>query len=184
MQPSVVPPAPLSRRDAVAAAVLAFLTFVVFLRTLDCGFINFDDKYYVTENKHVTNGLTVDGACWAFTAYVPFYWHPLTWLSLQLDASLWWPNPWGFLLTNVLLHAANAALVFLALRTLTGAFWRSAAVALLFAVHPLRVESVAWVTERKDVLMPASDCWHCALTRSMLIGPRLGDTWRWRRYTP
>jgi tetratricopeptide (TPR) repeat protein len=152
MLPSVVRPVPLSRRDGVAAAALAVLTFVVFLRALDCGFINFDDRFYVTRNKHVTNGLTLDGARWAFTAYAPFYWHPLTWLSLQLDASLWWPDPRGFLLTNVLFHAANAALVFLALRLLTGVYWCSAAAALLFAVHPLRVESVAWVTERKDVL--------------------------------
>jgi tetratricopeptide (TPR) repeat protein len=79
-------------------------------------------------------------------------WHPLTWLSLELDASLWGLDPRGFHLTNVLLHAANAALAFLALRSLTGAFWRSAAVALLFAVHPLRTEAVAWVSERKGVL--------------------------------
>jgi tetratricopeptide (TPR) repeat protein len=151
MQPPVVRPGP-RRRDGIAAAAIAGLTFVVFLRALDCGFINFDDPYYVTRNKLVTNGLTVEGARWAFTAVAPYYWHPLTWLSLQLDASLWWPKPAGFLLTNVLLHAANAALLFLALRSLTGAYWRSVAVALLFALHPLRVESVAWVAERKDVL--------------------------------
>jgi tetratricopeptide (TPR) repeat protein len=143
---------PLGRRDAFAAAVLAGITVVVFLRALDCGFINFDDTSYVTDNKHVTTGLTLAGAGWAFTAYTPIYWQPLTWLSLQLDSSLWWPKPWGFLLTNLLLHAANAALLFVALRSLTAVFWRSAAAALFFAVHPLRVESIAWVTERKDVL--------------------------------
>jgi tetratricopeptide (TPR) repeat protein len=152
MQPSVVRPGPPRRRDGIAAAAIACLTFVVFLRAVDCGFVNFDDTYYVTRNKHVTNGLTLEGARWAFAAVAPYYWHPLTWLSLQLDASLWWPRPGGFLLTNVLLHAANAALLFLALRGLTGAYWRSVAVALLFALHPLRVESVAWVAERKDVL--------------------------------
>jgi tetratricopeptide (TPR) repeat protein len=152
MRPSGVRYEPLCRRDAVAAAALAGITVLVFLRALDCGFINFDDTSYVTANKHVTAGLSVDGARWAFTAFTPFYWHPLTWLSLQLDASLWWPKAAGFLLTNVLLHAANAGLLFLALRSLTGAYWRSIMVALLFAVHPLRVESVAWVTERKDVL--------------------------------
>jgi tetratricopeptide (TPR) repeat protein len=152
MQSSVVAPGPLDRRDLLAAAVIALFTFVVFFRALDCGFINFDDEYYVTRNKVVTNGLTPEGARWAFTATAPYYWHPLTWLSLQLDASLWWPKPFGFLLTNVLLHAANAAILFFALRSLTGAYWRSAAAAVLFAVHPLRVESVAWVAERKDVL--------------------------------
>jgi tetratricopeptide (TPR) repeat protein len=142
----------LTRRDWQIAAALAVCTAVTFLRALDGGFINFDDPYYVTKNPNVTAGLTLDGARWALTTTTPFYWHPLTWLSLQLDASLSWPSPRGFLLTNVLLHAANAALLFLALHALTGAPWRSAAVALLFAVHPLRVESVAWVTERKDVL--------------------------------
>jgi tetratricopeptide (TPR) repeat protein len=142
----------IGRRDAAVAAGLAFLTFVVFLRALDCGFINFDDRTYVTNNRYVTKGLTLEDARWAFTTYSTTYWQPLTWLSLQLDASLSWPNPRGFLLTNVLLHAVNAALLFLALRLLTGAFGRSAAAALLFAVHPLRVESIAWVTERKDVL--------------------------------
>jgi tetratricopeptide (TPR) repeat protein len=151
-QPSAAGAGPPGRRDAAAAAALAAVTFVVFLRALACGFINFDDRDYVTENRYVTSGLTLDGARWAFTTYAPVYWQPLAWLSLQLDASLWWPNPRGFLLTNVLLHAANAGLLFLSLRTLTGAYWRSAAAALLFAVHPLRVESVAWVTERKDVL--------------------------------
>ena len=89
---------------------------------------------------------------WAFTTFTQANWHPLTWLSLQLDASIWGDKPFGFHLVNVVLHAANAALLFLALRALTGSFGRSAAVGLLFAVHPLRVESVAWVAERKDVL--------------------------------
>jgi tetratricopeptide (TPR) repeat protein len=152
MHPSEVRQTALGRRDAAAAAAIAILTFLVFLPALDCGFITLDDQAYVTKNRHVINGLTLDGVRWAFTSYMPFYWHPLTWLSLQLDASLWWPKPRGFLLTNVLLHAANAALLFLALRALTGCYWRSAAVATFFALHPLRVESVAWVTERKDVL--------------------------------
>jgi Flp pilus assembly protein TadD len=138
--------------DAALAVTLAVCTCLVFQRALGCGFINFDDPHYVTRNSHVTAGLTLDGLRWAFTTVTPFAWCPLTWLSLQADASLWWPNPKGFLLTNVLLHSANAALVFLALRSLTGSRWRSALAALLFALHPLRVESVAWVTERKDVL--------------------------------
>ncbi len=139
-------------RHWLAAGVLAGVTFLVFARALGAGFVNFDDPFYVTRNAHVTSGLSAAGTRWAFTTFDVFNWHPLTWLSLQLDATLFGTNARGFHLTNVLLHAANAAVLFLALRSLTGVFWRSAAVALLFAVHPLRVESVAWVAERKDVL--------------------------------
>jgi tetratricopeptide (TPR) repeat protein len=152
MQPATAPAAPLGRRDWLAAAALASLTFVAFARALGCGFVNYDDTNYVTRNPQVTAGLSAAGARWAFSTFHAANWHPLTWLSLQLDATLWGAEPFGFHLTSVLLHAANAALLFLALRALTGAYWRSAAVALLFAVHPLRVESVAWVSERKDVL--------------------------------
>src|SRR5579883_1257197 len=144
-------------REWVAAGLLAGISLAVFARALDCGFVNYDDMEYVTRNRDVLRGLTPGGVGWAFTTCYNSNWHPLTWLSLELDASLWHlpdggPDPTGFHLTNVLVHAASAALLFLALRALTGAFWRSAAVALLFAVHPLRVESVAWVSERKDVL--------------------------------
>ncbi len=152
MHPATPPAAPLGRRDWLAAAALAGLTFAAFARALGCGFVNYDDTNYVTRNPQVTVGLSAAGVRWAFTTFHAANWHPLTWLSLQLDASLWGTEPFGFHLTSVLLHAANAALLFLALRSLTGAYWRSAAVALLFAVHPLRVESVAWVSERKDVL--------------------------------
>ncbi len=151
----VVPRRPELRvwRDALTAVLLGGITFAVFAPALSCKFVNLDDPYYVTRNPHVTAGLSAGGTRWAFTTFEFFNWHPLTWLSLQLDATLWHgPDPQGFHLTNVLLHAANAALAFLALRGLTGAFWRSLAAALLFAVHPLRVESVAWVAERKDVL--------------------------------
>jgi tetratricopeptide (TPR) repeat protein len=143
---------PHTRRDWIAAAVLAFVAFVAFWPALDCGFVNLDDPDYVTRNKSVTDGLTGAGFRYAFTASGVGNWHPLTWLSLQLDATFSKMDPFGYHLTSVLLHAANAALLFLALRSLTGAFWRSGAVALLFAVHPLRVESVAWIAERKDVL--------------------------------
>ena len=145
-------------RDRLAAAALAGLTFAVFYPAAEGKFVNFDDYAYVSKNKLVTGGLSFAGARWAFTTSRAANWHPLTWLSLQLDGTLWnsgptgIPDPWGYHLTNVLLHAANAALVFLVFRSLTGAYWRSIAVALLFAVHPLRVESVAWIAERKDVL--------------------------------
>jgi tetratricopeptide (TPR) repeat protein len=144
--------APSRRLDYVLAATLAVLTFATFLPALQCEFVNFDDPHYITNNPRVTGGLTPQNIGWALTVYRTNYWHPLTWLSLQLDASLWWPGALGFHLTNILLHSCNATLLFFALYALTGARWRSAAVALLFAVHPLRVESVAWVTERKDVL--------------------------------
>jgi protein O-mannosyl-transferase len=142
----------LSRRDWLVAVLLAGTVFAAFAPALDCKFIGFDDPIYVSENPLVLQGLSREGVIWAFTTFRLANWHPLTWLSFELDATLMGPGPRGFHLTNVLLHAANAALLFLALRTLTREFWPSVAVALLFAVHPLRVESVAWVSERKDVL--------------------------------
>jgi tetratricopeptide (TPR) repeat protein len=116
------------------------------------GFVDMDDPLYVRDNPEVRAGLTAEGVRWAFTTFETSNWHPLTWLSLQLDATLFGPGPWGFHLTNVVLHAANTLLLYLALLRMTGAFWRSAAVAALFGLHPLHVESVAWVAERKDVL--------------------------------
>jgi tetratricopeptide (TPR) repeat protein len=148
---------PGSRRDWLTAAALAAVTFAAFGPALRCQFVNFDDTVYAAANPRVQEGLTGRGVAWAFTTFELSNWHPLTWLSLQLDATLWRQadgkaGPFGFHLTNVLLHAANAALLFLALRALTGAYGPSAAAALLFAVHPLRAESVAWIAERKDVL--------------------------------
>jgi tetratricopeptide (TPR) repeat protein len=115
-------------------------------------FVSFDDYHYVRNNPNVHVGLSVEGLSWAFTNFYAIHWHPLTWLSLQLDYELHGLNPRGFHLTNLLLHAANAVLLFLALRWSTGNVWPAAVVAALFAVHPLHVESVAWVTERKDML--------------------------------
>ena len=107
---------------------------------------------YVYENPQVSRGLTAQGIAWAFTHSHGANWHPLTWLSHMLDCQLYGLSAGGHHLTNVLLHAATAVLLFLVLRRMTGGFWPSALVAALFAVHPLRVESVAWVAERKDVL--------------------------------
>jgi tetratricopeptide (TPR) repeat protein len=152
MYPATVQRVPPGRPEWLAAAALAGIAFATLSPALGYDFVNFDDPDYVTRNVYVTRGLSPEGARWAFTTFSVSNWHPLTWLSLQLDATLWGTNAGGYHLTNLLLHAANAALLFLALRALTGAFWRSAAVALLFAVHPLRAESVAWVSERKDVL--------------------------------
>ena len=131
---------------------LAAITWLVFGQTLRHQFVNLDDGEYVFKNAQVARGLTLEGIVWAFTHVHADNWHPLTWISHMLDCQLYGLNPGGHHLTNVLLHAATAILLFLVLRQMTGAFWRSAFVAAVFAIHPLRVESVAWVAERKDVL--------------------------------
>jgi tetratricopeptide (TPR) repeat protein len=115
-------------------------------------FVSLDDPTYVFDNPRVKAGLSWEGVRWAWTHFHASNWHPMTWWSLQLDATLFGEGPRGFHIVNVVLHAASAAVLFLALQMMTGAPWASAAVAALFAVHPLRVESVAWVSERKDVL--------------------------------
>jgi tetratricopeptide (TPR) repeat protein len=132
--------------------VLAAITFAVFGQTLHHGFVDFDDSDYVYNNPMVIQGLTPKGIIWAFTAMDAYNWHPLTWLSHMLDCQLYGLNPGGHHLTNVLLHTTTVIALFLVLRQMTGAFWRSAFVAAIFAIHPLRVESVAWVAERKDIL--------------------------------
>ena len=131
---------------------LAVIVWVVFGQTLYYPFINFDDNLYVYENPQVSQGLTLAGIGWAFTHSYASNWHPLTWISHMLDCQIYGLKAGGHHLTNVLLHATAAILLFLVLRRLTGSLWRSAVVAAIFAVHPLRVESVAWVAERKDVL--------------------------------
>ena len=131
---------------------LAAITWFVFGQTRAFQFINFDDNEYVFKNAQVARGLTMEGIAWAFTHVYAANWHPLTWLSHMVDCQLYGLNPGGHHLTNVFLHAATAILLFLVLRNMTGALWRSAFVAAVFAIHPLRVESVAWVVERKDVL--------------------------------
>ena len=131
---------------------LAGITWLVFGQTLHHEFVNYDDGEYVLKNAQVTRGLTLEGIGWAFTHVHSSNWHPLTWLSHMLDCQLYGLNPGGHHLTNVLLQAITAILLFIVLRQMTGAFWRSAFVAAIFAIHPLRVESVAWVAERKDLL--------------------------------
>lgn len=132
---------------------LAVLTFAVFGSAWNYAFLGFDDPEYVSENPHVQSGLTPADMSWAFTTFDTANWHPLTWLSLQLDAQIWGGrNPRGFHATNIVLHASSTVLLFLALANMTGEVWRSAVVAALFGIHPLRAESVAWIAERKDVL--------------------------------
>ena len=132
--------------------LLFLLTVGVFLPALRGQFIPFDDYYYINGNAHVKTGLTAMNAQWAFVSLEHSNWHPVTWLSHMLDCQLYGLKPWGHHLTGVLFHAANTLLVFLLWRRLTGSVWRSLAVAVLFGWHPLRVESVAAICERKDVL--------------------------------
>ncbi len=124
---------------------------LLFSRAADYGFSNYDDPSYVTNNPAVKAGLVWSSVVWAFTAPTD-YWHPLTWLSHMLDWQLFGADAYGHHLTSLLWHATNAVLVFLLLRRLTGAYWTAAFAAALFAWHPLRVESVVWITERKDVM--------------------------------
>ena len=132
-------------------AGLALVTLVVYLPTRHHGFVAYDDQQYVTDNPRVQAGLTWSGLIWAFGFHAG-NWHPAAWLSHMLDCQLYGANAGGHHLTSVLLHVASALLLFSVLNRMTGARWRSAAVAALFAWHPLHVESVAWVAERKDVL--------------------------------
>jgi protein O-mannosyl-transferase len=138
--------------ERVVALILIVACLIAFGRVAKCGFINFDDGVYVTQNPHVREGLTLKSVVWAFKTTHATNWHPLTWLSHMVDFELFELNPAGHHLTNLFFHIANTLLLFLLLRNATGCFWESAAVAALFALHPLRVESVAWVSERKDVL--------------------------------
>jgi hypothetical protein len=131
---------------------LVILTVITFWSLKDCGFINLDDSRYVYENTYVRSGLNWDSVRYAFSSFELSNWHPLTWLSLMLDYQIFGLNPQGFHLTNLLFHILNAILLFLVLSRMTKRLWPSAFVAALFAIHPLHVESVAWISERKDVL--------------------------------
>src|SRR5580658_7954862 len=136
-------------------AVCIFLfvaAFLLFSPALNHKFLDYDDPDYVTQNIHIQHGFAWENIRWAFTTGHAANWHPLTWLSHMLDWKLYGDNPRGHHATNLILHSLNAVLAFLALRKLTGSFWTSAFAAALFAFHPLRVESVVWVAERKDVL--------------------------------
>jgi protein O-mannosyl-transferase len=138
-----------------AAAMCLFLFCIVFWAFFPStanSFINFDDPDYVTANPHIQVGLTLAGLKWAFVSIYAGNWHPLTWLSHMADCQVFGLRPWGHHLTSVLLHAVNAVLLFFLLHKLTRSTWRSLLVTALFGLHPLRVESVAWIAERKDVL--------------------------------
>ncbi len=137
---------------ALTSVALAAVTLAVFWGARQCQFVNYDDPAYITSNQAIQHGLTAQSVRWAFTTGEASNWHPLTWLSHLADVQLYGMNPAGHHFTSIFLHALNGALLFLILRRMTGAYGRSLAVAALFALHPLRVESVAWASERKDVL--------------------------------
>ena len=139
-------------RKGLISLFLVILTLSVYRQTNHHEFINYDDDLYVTANPHVRSGLTLRGIKWSFTTGHAKNWHPLTWLSHMLDVQLYGMNPGQHHMTNLLFHIGNTLLLFLVFRRMTGYLWRSGFVAALFALHPLHVESVAWVAERKDVL--------------------------------
>ena len=132
--------------------ILAIVTLVVYWPVRNFPFINYDDDEYVYENPHVQSGLTIKNILWAFQTSSAANWHPVTWLSLMLDTELFGHDPGGYHLSNLYFHIFNTLLLFLVLLKMTNAPWRSAFVSCLFALHPLHVESVAWVSERKDLL--------------------------------
>jgi tetratricopeptide (TPR) repeat protein len=144
----------LNKRPAIFAlcSLLALVTLACYWPVTAHQFIDLDDHEYIYDNPHVKSGLTWPGVVWAFQTGCASNWHPLTWISHMGDCQLYGLNPAGHHLTNLLFHIANTLLLFLLLRRMTGSLWRSACVAALFAWHPLHVESVAWASERKDVL--------------------------------
>ena len=172
-----------TRNDRLIASVvcilLAGIVWIAFGQTLRHDFVNYDDGPYVYANPTIINGLTPGNVQWAFTHVHAANWHPLTTISHMLDCQLYGLQPWGHHQTNILLHAAAAILLFLALWRLTENIWSSAFVAALFAIHPLRVESVAWVAERKDVLSGV----FFMLTLLAYSRYARSDRFSWGRYT-
>ena len=140
------------RKEIIICLLLVATSLVVYLQLINYDFVYYDDNLYVTENPHVKAGLTLESFIWAFTTGHASNWHPLTWLSHMLDCELYGLNPMGHHWTNLQIHIVNTVLLFILLNWMTGAVWPSGFVAALFALHPLHVESVAWVAERKDVL--------------------------------
>jgi protein O-mannosyl-transferase len=141
-----------SRRTALVCLLLAAVTSILYWQVSGFEFTNFDEFQMVLSNPYVLGGLTLHGVTWALTTSWFEYWHPLTWLSHMLDCELFGLSPGWHHLVNLGFHVANTLLLFALLQRMTGALWRSALVAALFALHPLHVESVAWIAERKDVL--------------------------------
>jgi hypothetical protein len=140
------------KQKLIVYIALTVITLAVFWQVNHYAFINLDDPVYVTENSHIQSGITLDGFRWAFSSTYAEFWHPLTWLSLMFDYQLHGLNAGGYHVTNLILHILSTLLLFWLFNRMTGMMWRSAFVAAFFALHPLHVESVAWIAERKDVL--------------------------------
>jgi tetratricopeptide (TPR) repeat protein len=163
------------RRTMLVCLVLLIATLTVYWQVGRFDFINYDDTGYITGNDHVKSGLTLKGLIWSFQTTGLSNWHPLTWLSFMLDIEIYGLNAGGHHLTSVLFHLANTLLLFILLRRMTTALWPSAFVAALFALHPLHVESVAWISERKDVLSTFFGL--LALISYVRYTERLGRLW-------
>jgi tetratricopeptide (TPR) repeat protein len=140
------------RLPLLIGIALVILPLLIYWQVQNFEFVNLDDPLYITENLTVRKGLTKEGAIWAFAFNDVSYWHPLTWLSHMLDCQLYGLDPRGHHFNNILLHIASTLLLFFSLKAMTGQTWKSAAVAAMFSLHPLNVESVAWVANRKGVL--------------------------------
>ncbi|MCE5210493.1 MAG: tetratricopeptide repeat protein [Deltaproteobacteria bacterium] len=140
------------KQKLIVYIVLIIAALVVYWQVSQFDFLNYDDPVYVTENSHIQSGITLKGIDWAFSTTHAEFWHPLTWLSLMFDYELYGLNAGGYHVTNIILHILSVLLLFRLFHRMTGALWKSAFVAAFFALHPLRVESIAWISERKDVL--------------------------------
>jgi len=161
-RPQDVRPAPsvksIGRSEALIAAALALATLAVYGQVISHQFISLDDDVYIRDNPIIIGGLTLKGVAWAFTTFHAANWHPLTWLSHMVDSQILGLNAGGHLFINTVIHVLNALLLFFFLKRVTGARWRSAIVAALFALHPLHVESVAWPPNAKIHWRPFSGC--------------------------
>ncbi|MGB5218066.1 MAG: hypothetical protein WBN66_07180, partial [Smithella sp.] len=144
----------LSQKNKALLVYLALtvITFIVYRQVHTFPFVNVDDNIYVTQNQHLQSGLTSAGIGWALCTTYAEFWHPLSWMSLMTDYQLYGLQAGGYHVTNLILHILSTLLLFWLFHRMTGAVWKSAFVAAFFALHPLHVESVAWVSERKDVL--------------------------------
>ncbi len=141
-----------AKQKLIIYLILIIITFAVFRQVTQCDFINYDDRFYITENSNIKSGITPGGISWAFSTRYSGLWTPFLWISFMMDYTLYGMNAGGYHLTNLILHILSTLLLFGLFMRMTGAIWKSAFVASLFALHPLHVESVAWVAERKDVL--------------------------------
>ena len=158
------------RFTSVFAVLLVVATVIVYQDSLRDQFINYDDPAYVTKNIHVLQGLSWSNPAWAFTSTAEANWHPITWLSHMADVQFFGLNPLGHHFTNLLLHLCNVLLVFFLLRAATPSVFCSGVVAVLFAIHPLNVETVAWVAERKSLLSMFSCFWRSGRGRDTFVG--------------